>query len=153
VRNLEAEIEELKAKNSDLEHELTDIKYEHDLFNKYVITSETDLKGHITYVSQPFIEISGYEKEELIGKPHNIVRHPDMPSEIFKTIWDTIQSKGTWRGNVKNLKKDGSYYWVDSIVFPRLNYKNEIIGYKSMRIDITASKRLEDMLKKMFLNK
>lgn len=147
------ELEALKNKIEDLEHELINIKYEHNLFNKYMITSETDLKGNITYVSEPFIHISGYTKDELLGKPHNIVRHPEMPSEVFKEVWDTIKEKKVWRGTVKNLKKDGGYYWVDSIIFPKLDYKNDIIGFKSMRIDITDSKRLEDILKQLLLDK
>ena len=80
------------------------------LSDKNIIMSSTNKEGIITSVSQAFCEISGYTKEELIGKPHNIVRHPDMPSFIFEDMWETIQQGQTWRGEIKNLKKGGGYY-------------------------------------------
>lgn len=83
--------------------------------NEYII-SETDSKGIITYASESFIRISGYSKDELLGKPHNIVRHPDMPRAAFKMVWDDIQTKGYWRGIVKNMTKSGDYYWVESTI-------------------------------------
>jgi PAS domain S-box-containing protein len=75
-----------------------------------LIISKTDLKGVITYVNTPFCKLSGYSKEELVGNPHNIIRHPDMPKEVFKLMWDTIQNNKRFRGFVKNLRKDGRYY-------------------------------------------
>ncbi len=144
---------ELLNELHDVEHELISIKYEHNIFNTYMITSETDKRGFITYVSKPFIDISGYTKDELIGKNHNMVRHPDTPSETFKEVWETIKAKKIWRGEIKNLKKDGSIYWVISIIFPKLDYNDEITGYKSMRIDITNSKKLEESVKKVLLKK
>jgi len=122
-----------------------DVQKINDLFNKYTITSETDVKGVITYVSQPFIDISGYSKEELIGNTHRLIRHPDMPSEVFKQMWETITNKEIWHGEVKNRKKDGGYYWVDSVVFPIIE-ANEIVGYKSIRVDITAKKEEKELL-------
>ena len=80
------------------------------------IISTTDLKGQITYVNEEFIQISGFEKDELIGKSHNIVRHPDMPPEAFADLWETIKSGKPWRGLVKNRCKNGDYYWVDAFV-------------------------------------
>ena len=77
---------------------------------------DTDLDGIITYASQAYESISGYTKEELIGKPHSIVRHPDMPTSAFKNLWNTIKDGQTWNGEVKNLKKDGSFYWVDATI-------------------------------------
>ena len=87
-------------------------------FSDGVIISETDLKGIITFANRKFIEISGYSKEELIGKPHSIIRHPDMPKAAFKELWDTIQTDNEWQGLVKNLRKDGRYYWVDTYIKP-----------------------------------
>ncbi|MDX9796569.1 MAG: nitrate- and nitrite sensing domain-containing protein [Arcobacteraceae bacterium] len=106
--------------------------------DKSFIVSKTDPKGIITYVNQEFCTISGYNQEELLGKAHNIIRHPDMPKEVFKQMWHTIKElKKPWRGEVKNLKKDGGAYWVKAIVNPILNAENEIIEYISIRTDFT----------------
>ena len=85
------------------------------------ILSETDEKGIIIYANDIFCEIAGYDIDELIGEPHNIVRHPDMPRMAFKSLWDDIQSKGFWTGIVKNLRKDGAYYWVHATVLRRIH--------------------------------
>jgi aerotaxis receptor len=101
-------------------------------FNDGVIVSETDLKGIITYANRKFCEIAGYDKNELQGKNHNIIRHPDMPKIAFKGLWDTIQSGQNWSGVVKNLRKDGRYYWVHSYI--TLTFKNnEHTGYIAAR--------------------
>jgi aerotaxis receptor len=98
-------------------------------FDGSVIISQTDLKGIITYANRAFSETSGYSVEELIGKPHNIVRHPDMPKAVFEKMWSTIQSGQAWNGLVKNLRKDGRYYWIDSEILPIKNEEKNIIGY------------------------
>ena len=102
------------------------------VFDDGVIVSETDLKGIITYANRKFCQISGYEKDELKGKNHNIVRHPDMPKSAFKDLWDTIQSGKSWVGTVKNLRKDGLYYWVYTFISPILK-NDEIVGYVAAR--------------------
>ena len=114
-------------------------------FDKYVIASRTDDHGRIIYVSEAFCKISGYTKEELLGKPHSIVRHPDMPKEVFKELWDTIKQGKIWRGEVKNRKKDGGYYWVDVIITPEL--KNGKYEYSAIRQDITDRKKVEELTK------
>ncbi len=97
-----------------------------------IIISETDLNGIITYANRKFIEISGYTKEELIGQPHSIIRHPDMPKAAFKQMWDTIQNDKEWTGLVKNLRKDGRYYWVNTFIKPV--YKDgKKVGYIAAR--------------------
>ena len=96
------------------------------------ILSETDEHGIITYANDIFCEIAGYTLDELIGEPHNIVRHPDMPRIAFKGLWDDIQEKGFWTGIVKNLRKDRSYYWVFATALKRVNAKGEI-SYLSIR--------------------
>ncbi len=107
-----------------------------------LIISRTDLKGNITYANETFADISGYEMSELIGKPHNTVRHPDMPSSIFKTLWETLQNGKQWTGIVKNLRKDKGFYWVKAIVSGV--YKNgELVEYKSLRTPITYEEKLE----------
>ena len=105
--------------------------------DEFLIVSKTDTKGIITYVNKSFCKISGYSKEELIGKPHNIIRHPDMPKKVFKEMWDTIKQGKIWRGVIKNRKKDGGFYWVDSGIMPIKNSKGEIVEYIALRNDIT----------------
>ncbi len=105
--------------------------------NKSSIISKTDTRGIITYVNEKFCQISGYKESELIGKPHNIVRHPDMPSSAFKELWQTIQNKQTFQGVVKNRAKNGDPYYVKTTIQPIFNAKGEIEEYISLRHDIT----------------
>ena len=97
------------------------------------IVSKTDLKGRITYGNRIFIEFSGYSEAELLGAPHNIIRHPDMPRGVFKFLWDTIQSGKECFAYVKNMAKDGSHYWVFANVTPDLGPGGQIEGYLSVR--------------------
>jgi PAS domain S-box-containing protein len=97
------------------------------------IVSMTDLKGIITYGNRIFIEYSGYSEAELLGSQHNIVRHPDMPRGVFKLLWDKIQNKEECFAYVKNLAKDGSYYWVFSNVTPVFDPTGNVTGYFSVR--------------------
>lgn len=83
-----------------------------------MIVSETNKKGNITYANDDFCTISGYTKDELIGQPHNMVRHHDMPKVAFKELWDTVKRGETWKGLVKNFCKNGDYYWTSATVFP-----------------------------------
>lgn len=106
------------------------------------ILSRTDLKGRITYVNASFAHVSGYQADELIGKTHNIVRHPDMPRSIFKQMWDTIAAGKEWEGFVKNLRKDGGYYWVFARITP-MSEGGHIVGYKSSRVYVPPLKRQE----------
>ncbi|MEN6629729.1 MAG: methyl-accepting chemotaxis protein [Sulfuricella sp.] len=99
-----------------------------------LIVSKTDLKGITTYANDLFIELSGFSREELIGKNHNIVRHPDMPPQAFAWLWDTIKKGQPWRGTVKNRCKNGDHYWVDAFVVP-VRKNNEIVGYMSVRTE------------------
>jgi aerotaxis receptor len=96
------------------------------------IVSKTDLKGRITYVNRTFLEISGFTEEELMGKAHNIVRHPDMPPAAYADLWKTLQSGKPWRGLVKNRCKNGDYYWVEANANP-IWENGQIVGYMSMR--------------------
>ena len=115
------------------------------IIDKNVISSTTDLHGKITEVSQAFCDISGYSKAELIGKNHNIVRHPDMPEAIYEELWKTIKAGHTWKGEIKNLHKNGSAYWVDVTISHIMNENNEIINYTAVRHDITDKKRIEEL--------
>ncbi|MFA7270151.1 MAG: methyl-accepting chemotaxis protein [Sterolibacterium sp.] len=100
---------------------------------KYIV-SKTDLKGITTYGNDTFFEISGFSPEELIGKNHNIVRHPDMPPSAFAWLWNTIQDGRPWRGVVKNRSKNGDYYWVEALVVP-VRKNNQTTGYMSVRTE------------------
>ncbi|KAB7890302.1 PAS domain-containing protein [Poseidonibacter ostreae] len=82
------------------------------------LVSETDTKGTILFANNDFCKIAGYTLEELIGKPHSMVRHKDMPKKAFKSLWDTVQSGNIWTGYVKNATKDGGFYWVFATVYP-----------------------------------
>lgn len=97
------------------------------------IVSKTDTKGFITYCNQIFIEMSGYTKEELIGANHNLIRHPDMPAVAFNLAWDLVKNGKEFFGFVKNLKKDGGYYWVFAYITPDYDKNGTIIGYSSFR--------------------
>ena len=102
------------------------------IFEQGLIVSSTDLKGIITYANRKFCEIAGYRKDELVGKNHNIVRHTDMPKTAFEEIWETIESGKEWTGVVKNLRKDGKYYWVYSHISPII-VEDKITGYAAAR--------------------
>ncbi|RXJ89703.1 hypothetical protein CRV01_07460 [Arcobacter sp. CECT 8983] len=146
ILQLQEKIEKLSQENKSLKEQLFRLDYVYSFFNKYAITSETNIDGNITYVSKPFIDISGYTEEELLGQNHRIVRHPDMEDRVFENMWKNIISKKVWRGEIKNLKKNGGYYWVDSIIFPILNKDDEIEGFKSIRFDITDAKKTSDIV-------
>jgi len=115
------------------------------MMSKYVIYSKTDLKGIITEASDAFCEISQYTRDELIGRPHNIIRHEDMPKSAFKDMWQTIKSGKTWNGEVKNRKKDGSYYWVIADISPEFDEEGNIFSYVAIRHDITDKKLVEEI--------
>lgn len=107
------------------------------LMNKEtVIVSETDAKGKIIFANDDFCEIAGYTKEELIGKPHNIVRNSFMPRAAFKDLWDTVQTGTTWNGIVVNSTKDGGYYWVNATVY-RTTAVDGSTRYISVRVKPT----------------
>jgi PAS domain S-box-containing protein len=113
---------------------VTPINEEIPLDSKRYIVSETDEKGKITFCNDYFMEVSGYSKEELIGKPHNIVRHPDMPKVVFKLLWETISQGKNINAVVKNLAKDGRYYWIFTEFETRKDTDTgKIIGYHAAR--------------------
>jgi len=114
------------------------IDEEIELDPKKYIVSETDAKGKITYCNDYFIEVCGYSKDELIGKSHNIVRHPDMPKVVFKLLWKTISAGKNINAVVKNRAKDGRYYWIFTEFETRRDADNgEIIGYQASRKSIS----------------
>jgi len=102
------------------------------------IVSKTDLKGRITYCNRVFIEFSGFQAAELMGAQHNIVRHPDMPRGVFKYLWDLLAQKKECFAFVKNMCKDGSYYWVFANITPDLDARGQVVGYFSVRRKASA---------------
>jgi len=116
---------------------------------KRYIVSETDSTGKITYANDYFMEVSGYSQEELIGKPHSIVRHPDMPKVVFKLLWETIKQGKNINAVVKNLTKDGRYYWIfTEFEIRRDTDSGEIIGYHASRK--TISKHVIEIIAELY---
>jgi len=112
------------------------------------IVSKTNLKGTITYVNQLFCKTSGYSKEELLGRSHNIIRHPSVPKSIFEDMWTTIKAKKVWKGVISNKRKDGTKYIVNATVLPILNRYGKIIEYIAVRHDITELEESKEEIKK-----
>jgi PAS domain S-box-containing protein len=98
-----------------------------------IIVSKTDLKGRITYANQTFCRMAGFGEAELIGQPHSIIRHPDMPRAVFKLLWDTLNEGREIFAYVKNMSKNGAYYWVFAHVTPSFDVSKQIVGFHSSR--------------------
>jgi len=112
-----------------------------DIINKVAIVSQTDVHGDIVYVNDIFCEVSGYTKDELMGANQRIVRHQDMPTEFFDTLWTTIRAGNIWHGKIKNKAKDGTSYYVDAHIFPMYDDKQSIQGWMGVRFLITKSEQ------------
>lgn len=115
------------------------------LIDQNVSFSKTDTKGNIIDVTEAFCKLSGYSKEELIGKKHNILRHPDVPESTYKDMWETIKNGEIWMGEIKNKNKEGGFYWVYSIVSPDFDINGNIVGYTALRNNITDKKKIEEI--------
>jgi len=124
----------LEKENKEILNTLSQYK---DIVDERSIVSKTDLNGIITYVNEPFEKISGYSKEELLGKSHNIVRHEDSSDELFSDLWKTLNEKRVWSGVIKNKKKNGESYIVDTIIKPILDVNGQVVEYIALRNDIT----------------
>ena len=98
-----------------------------------LIISKTDTRGHITYANRTFMQIAGYEEHELLGKPHNLIRHPEMPRGVFRFLWQELKQGHEFFGSVKNYTSNGQFYWVFANITPDLNSKGEVKGYFSVR--------------------
>jgi len=117
------------------------------IYDDSLLITETDTQGVITYANRRFCKISGYSKEELIGMPHSLTRHPDMPEGLFTAMWKIISAKKIWRGYIKSLSREGKYYWSLMYVQAKLGENNEIIGYTATRRKAYISS-LEDVKKR-----
>jgi methyl-accepting chemotaxis protein len=132
----EANLEQIKLRLEAIEGEL---RVRTEIMNATSIVSESDKKGDIVSVNDKFVEISRYSREELIGAPHSTTRHPDMPKEVFKQLWQTIGRGEMFRGVIKNRAKDGTPYYVDAVIAPMLGENGKPRGYLGVRYDITAA--------------
>ena len=119
--------------------EMAELKVRAEITNMTSIVSESDLKGDILNINEKFCELSQYSRDELIGKPHNTTRHPDMPKEVFKQLWATIGKGKPFRGIIKNRKKDGTPYYVDAVIAPVMGENGKPRKYIGVRYDITAA--------------
>jgi len=119
-----------------------------NIIDKYIISSTTNHKGKIISVSSAFCKISGYDKKELIGKPHNIIRHQDTSKELFEQMWQKIQNGEQFTADIKNHKKDGGYYWVNTNIEPVFDNKGLVKSYIAIKHDITDKIDLEDAIEK-----
>ncbi len=140
---LESRVEQRTKELSDTVREVNFQKFALD---EHAIVSATDVKGNITYANDKFCEISGYSREELIGKNHRIIKSDEHPPELFKNMWRTIANGKTWRGDVKNMAKDGSFYWVAATIVPFMDERGKPFKYISIRTDITERKKAEESL-------
>lgn len=136
------------------EYRLSESVQEEKLFQEYkkavdqsVIVSKTDTQGIITFVNEKFCQISGYSNDELIGKPHNVIRHSDMPATTFQELWKSILSAKTWEGVVKNRKKDGTSYWVHTVISPLFDTEGNIVEFIAIRQDVTELEEYKKILK------
>ncbi len=128
---------QLNTSNQNLVYAMQKAKeYKRAMYESNLV-SRTNLKGEITFVNDKFCEISGYSREELMGHPHNIIRHPDMSKDIFIDLWRTIQNGLTWQGIIKNQNKSGQAYWVNSTIVPIKDKNENIIEYMAIRSDLT----------------
>ena len=132
--------------NDELLNSQMQLREDRNIFDRNIIVSESDLDGVITYVNPKFCEISGYTKEELLGQQHNILRAPETPTEFFKKLWETIENGETFYGILKNIRKNGSYYWVDMSITP-VRRQGKTVGYKAIRFDITDQVLAKEGLK------
>lgn len=107
-------------------------KDEEYIFEGKVAISQTDLDGNITFVNRKFCEISGYTHDELMSSNHDIIKHPDVEEATFEKMWKTLKSGQVWNGMLKNLRKDGCYYWVDIEIAPVLNKQEQMTGFISV---------------------
>ena len=122
------------SNNNDISTEgLTFLEDGEVLYNDLYLLSETDEKGIVQYASDSFLKIANMRRDDLIGQPHNVVRHPDMPRAAFKSLWGDVQEKGFWTGYVKNARKGGGHYWVHATVLRSID-KNGNTKYVSIRV-------------------
>ncbi len=149
LEELQAAQEEIARQLKESEALKIEMRLRDEVFSLTTVMSEADAYGTIIYINDKFCEVSGYNRGELIGKPHNLVRHPDMPKALFKLMWQTIKSGKTFRGVIKNLSKSGAHYWVDANITPILDENGKPYKYIGARYVITDDTLAEALYQKM----
>ncbi|MDD2790466.1 MAG: EAL domain-containing protein [Sulfurimonas sp.] len=139
----------LQKSTSQLFDNLSYLQSYKDTIDTNLIVTKTDVNGKIIFANKNFYNISGYTEKEVLGKTHNILRHPSNKDTLFKKMWETISSKKTWQGRIQNMRKDGSEYWIESTIAPILNKDGDIVEYIAIRHDVTKLIRHQDELSKM----
>jgi|GEM_PF-3992246 len=134
---------EISERTEMLEQSYQKVLEQRSVIDRYVIFSETDIDGTIIYASDAFCKISGYSRDELLGQSHRLIRHPDTTEEVYSDIEETLSAGGVWKGQLKHMNKNGNGYWVDVVIEPVYNRRDQIAGYRSIRIDIEDKKRIE----------
>ncbi|MDD5717287.1 MAG: sensor domain-containing diguanylate cyclase [Sulfuricurvum sp.] len=143
LQNTLIQLKALEDFNQTLKSDHTELLDYIRVMEEYVYTTKTDIKGTITDVSDSFCRLTGFTREEFVGKNHNLIRHDDMDKQLFKELWETISDGDIWEGDIQSVKKDGTSFWMRVVIFPRYNIDKELIGYASIRHNITDAKQLE----------
>lgn len=141
--------EEIDAKTKELQENLNRLRSFQAILDANTILTTTDKNGIITYANDRFCELSGYTQNEVVGRPHNIVRHKDTPKETFKELWSTIRKGQIWQGQIKNRKKNGDYYIVQTAIVPVMNSSGEIEEYISIRHDMTEIFKKQEKIEEL----
>ena len=152
MEELVATQEEMHRRMDESAHLQQELNARMNVLNQSALLTESDLYGTITYVNDKFCEVSKWRREEVMGKPHSIVRHPDNPKSLYKAMWETIKSGRVFRGTFKNLAKDGSTYWVDSTIAPVLNEDGKPVKYIGIRYDITQQVLKGEEMTELFIS-
>lgn len=147
---IQRQVEEVRKNETQLFSARHELAARVDVLNAAALMSEADPHGTITFVNDKFCEVSGFSKEELMGQPHNIVRHPETPKAVFKEMWETIQAGKIFHGVYKNKKKDGGFYWVDATIAPVMGDDGKPYKYIGVRFDITEQKEQAAQLQSVF---
>lgn len=144
IKKLQHSVKSLTDTNIQLESHIK-------MMEEYVYATKTDMKGIVTEVSDSFCRLSGYSRDELIGFKHNVVRHPNNFDSFYAKLWETISRGDSWEGDVRNQNKDGSEFWMDTRIIPIYDGNKNIVGYSSMRRNITINKNLLQQLNRDML--
>ena len=153
ITEIQAYKENIKKISLECENDRNLLKEYQKAINSGVAVSKNDLEGRITFVNRNFLELTGYKEEEVIGKLHTIIKHDDVPLSIYQDLWDTVQSKGIWKGILKNRTKDGKIFYTETTVIPILDKNQNILEYLSIRQNITNLIKAQNIVKRVINSK